>query len=93
MNTDALERAKTFLNVFWVVLLVSLVAPLGGLGTILRAVFALMVVAHLIEFAVFYRTLSRLGGSMGHHFVQTLLYGMFHLQLAKARAGQVEASS
>ena len=87
MNTDLLKRGKQALNVLWVVLAISLFLPGGGLVTLLRAVFSLMLLAHLVEFAIFYRTLSRAGGSMGGHFVQTLLYGVVHLQLIRAEAG------
>jgi uncharacterized protein YhhL (DUF1145 family) len=88
MNVEALRRAKLVLNVVWVVLAVSFLLPAGPLVGALRLAFVLMLAAHAIEFLFFQRTLARLGGSMGHHFVQVLLYGLFHLQLAKAEAGE-----
>ena len=86
MNVDFLRKGKMAINVLWVVLALSLVMPSGALATILHGLLALMLVAHVIEFAVFSRTLAKLGGSMGHHFVQVLLYGVFHIQLVKLEA-------
>jgi uncharacterized protein YhhL (DUF1145 family) len=93
MSVATLQRAKTVLNVVWVVLAVSFVLPASPLVGALRLAFVLMLAAHALEFLFFQRTLARLGGSMGQHFVQVLLYGLFHLQLAKARAGEGPARS
>ena len=46
--------------------------------TIGRWVFWLTLVAHVVEFAVKQSLFKRVGGSLGHHFVQTMLYGLFH---------------
>jgi uncharacterized protein YhhL (DUF1145 family) len=86
MNSDALRHGKTALNVLWVVLALSFVLPTGGIVTLMRGAFLVMLAAHALEFVLFGRTLARLGGSMGHHFVQVLLYGFFHIQLAKLEA-------
>jgi uncharacterized protein YhhL (DUF1145 family) len=43
-----------------------------------RLVFWLMLVVHAIEFVVMRRVFERSGGSMFHHFVQSLIYGLFH---------------
>jgi uncharacterized protein YhhL (DUF1145 family) len=88
MNVAALRSAKLVLNVVWVVLAASFLLPASPLVGALRLAFVLMLAAHAIEFLFFQRALARLGGSMGHHFVQVLLYGLFHLQLAKAEASQ-----
>lgn len=87
MNVETLRRGKTVLNVVWIVLAVSFVLPASPLVGFLRLAFVLMLAAHALEFLFFQRTLAGLGGSMGHHCVQMLLYGLFHLQLAKAEAG------
>ena len=92
MNTELLRRGKTALNVIWVVLAISFVLPTSGFVTLLRGVFVLMLAAHAIEFAVFNRTLARLGGSMGHHCIQVLLYGFFHIQLVKLEADEAQAA-
>lgn len=86
MNTDLLRKGKTALNVLWVVLAVSFLLPAGPWVVAARGAFVILLAAHALEFVVFHRTLARLGGSMGHHFVQMLLYGMVHLQLARADA-------
>lgn len=88
MTVAALHRAKRVLNVVWVVLAVSFLLPAGPLVGALRLAFVIMLAAHALEFLFFQRTLARLGGSLGHHFVQVLFYGLFHLQLAKAEAGE-----
>ena len=60
----------------------------GWLGTIGSVVFWLLVVVHLGEFFVKKSVLEQAGGSMGHHFVQTMIYGMFHWQpLEEAQQG------
>ena len=38
----------------------------------------LTLAAHLVEFFVKRPVFERAGGSMGHHFVQTMIYGLFH---------------
>ncbi len=54
--------------------------------------FGLLLLAHLAEFFVKRSVLERAGGSMGHHFVQTLIYGLFHWKPIEERQ-QAEASS
>ncbi len=47
--------------------------------------------AHVAEFFVKRSVMEQAGGSMGHHFLQTLIYGLFHwkpLEDAQAGAGQ-----
>ena len=72
----------------WIVWIGSLAAMLLGAGwtaTIGQAVFWLTFVAHLVEF-FFHRSLfEKAGGSMGHHFAQTMIYGLFHWQPIKER--------
>ena len=92
MNSDMLRTGQKVLNVLWVVLALSFIVPMGGLGSILRSVFVLMLVAHILEFAFFGRTLVKLGGSMGQHLVKVLLYGFFHIQLVKLEAGEAGAA-
>ena len=50
----------------------GMVAALGNL------VVWLTLAAHVAEFVVKRPLFRRAGGSMGHHFVQTLIYGLFH---------------
>ena len=55
--------------------------------------FWAMLVAHIGEFFAMRSVFEKAGGSTAHHFVQTLLYGLFHwsplreAQEAEATAG------
>jgi len=86
MNAEVLRNGKRALNVVWVVLAASFLIPGEGVPATLRTVFVVLLGAHALELAVFGRTLAKHGGSMGHHAVQTLLYGFFHIQLVKLEA-------
>ena len=46
----------------------------------MRAVFAITLIAHVIEIALFHRNLLAAGGTFGHHLGQVLLYGFFHIK-------------
>ena len=50
-----------------------------------RLGFWVTLAAHVLEFAVFFRTFERASGSLGHHFAHTLALGMFHVQEVKTR--------
>jgi hypothetical protein len=72
----------------WLIWLGSAAAMLfgsGSLSTFGHAVFWLTLLAHLAEFVVYRPLFARAGGSMGHHFVQTLIYGLFHWTPIKRR--------
>ena len=43
-----------------------------------HAVIWLTLAAHLVEFLVKRPLFEKAGGSMGHHFLQTMIYGLFH---------------
>lgn len=66
--------------VLWLVLLAGSVFGSGWIASGARLVFWLLVAAHLAEFFIKRSVMAAAGGSMGHHFVQTLIYGMFHWQ-------------
>jgi hypothetical protein len=73
----------------WVVWLGSAAAILFGTGWLStggHVVFWSMLAAHLIEFLVKRPVMEAAGGSMGHHFVQTLIYGLFHWKPLEDRA-------
>lgn len=55
----------------------------GWVSTLLQAVFWLTIVAHFVEFLMNRSLFEKAGGSMGHHFVQTMIYGLFHWQPIK----------
>ena len=72
----------------WVLWLGSLAAWFLGSGWVATAgmvVFALLVVAHLAEFFMNYSLFQKAGGSMANHFVQTMIYGLFHWTPIKER--------
>ena len=80
MSSDVLRAGRMALNVLWVVLAVAFVLPGGGMVATLRAVFVVLLAAPAREFLGFHRKLPGRGGSFGHHLVQTLLYGFFHIR-------------
>ena len=71
-------RAKYGVWILWVGSAAAI--SLGGsfVATAGKLVFGALVVAHLAEFVMKRSLFARAGGSMGHHFVQTLIYGFFH---------------
>ena len=50
----------------------------GWVASLGQGVFWLTLLAHLVEFFVNRPLFEKVGGSMGHHFVQTMIYGLFH---------------
>ncbi len=50
----------------------------GWVSTAGHVVVWLTLAAHLVEFVVKRPLFERVGGSMGHHFLQTLIYGLFY---------------
>lgn len=77
----------------WVIWLGGAAAMFFGSGpvaTVGHSAFWLTLAAHLVEFVVKRPVMQAAGGSMAHHFVQTLIYGLFHwkpLEVA-AKAGR-----
>ena len=69
---------KQSVLVLWAVLILGFVFGSGALATAAKVVLVLLAVAHVAEFFVKKDVLTKAGGSMGHHFVQTLIYGLFH---------------
>lgn len=79
----------------WLIWIGSLAAMLLGSGwiaTIGQWAFGLTLAAHVIEFIVHRSLFQRAGGSMLHHFVQTLIYGLFHWTPIKERLASEQAS-
>ena len=73
----------------WVIWIGGGAAILFGSGWVSTAgniAFWLTLAAHLAEFFVKRPVFERAGGSMGHHFVQTLIYGLFHWKPLEASA-------
>ena len=69
---------KQAVLIMWFVLLAGAVFASGWLATAANVVFWLIGAVHVAEFFAKKSVLEGAGGSMGHHFVQVLIYGMFH---------------
>ena len=64
--------------VLWLGAAAAIVWGTGWVSTAGHVAFWLTLAAHLAEFVVKRPVMEAAGGSMGHHFVQTLIYGLFH---------------
>ena len=70
----------------WVACLASFALPAGSFwATYGPRLFVALVLAHAIECAIFLPRLRRAGGSLAHHLVQTLLFGIVHVRTLPAR--------
>jgi hypothetical protein len=79
----------------WVIWIGSLSAMLFGGGWVAIAghfVFWVTLLAHLAEFVAQRSLFQRAGGSMAQHFVQTLIYGLFHWTPIRQRLADGEQS-
>ena len=64
--------------VLWIGCLVAMFLASGWLATAGRWLFWILVLAHVVEFFMKRDLFQRVGGSIVHHFVQTMIYGLFH---------------
>ncbi|MEN8158511.1 MAG: hypothetical protein ABFS41_00405 [Myxococcota bacterium] len=64
--------------VIWIGAVAAVVWGSGWVSSVGHFVFWIMLVAHAVEFFVKRPVMQAAGGSMAHHFVQTLIYGLFH---------------
>jgi len=65
----------------WAIWIGGAAAILLGSGWVATAghiAFWLTLAAHIVEFVVKRPLFEKVGGSMGDHFLQTLIYGFFH---------------
>ena len=68
-------------NMSWVIYIGCALALLfsdGSLATAAGWLLGLILAVHFVEFVVKRDVMAKSGGSMGHHFVQTMIYGLFH---------------
>ena len=82
-------------NSIWVIWVVSVAAMLfesGMVATVGAWVFWLTLAVHGVEFYLHRSLFEREEGSMGYHFVQTMIYGMFHWGPIKKRLKTEEAA-
>lgn len=78
----------------WVLYGVCVLAILFASGWLLQAgwwVLGLVALAHFVEFLVKREVMAKAGGSMGHHFVQTMIYGLFHWKPLEDQQNSQEA--
>lgn len=73
----------------WVIWLGSVAAIVLGSGWVATAghiALWVTLAAHAVEFVVKRPVMEAAGGSLGHHFVQTMIYGLFHWKPLEDRA-------
>jgi len=71
--------------ILWVGVIAMWALGGGWVATAGRWIFGLIFVAHAVEFIVHRSLFERVEGSMGHHFVQTMIYGLYHWKPLKER--------
>ena len=64
--------------IVWLGAAAAIVLGSGWVATLGHVVFWSMLGVHLAEFFVKRPVMEAAGGSLAHHFVQTLIYGLFH---------------
>ena len=69
---------KPALIVLWIACFVSLFLPESSLVVWGQRLFWGLLIVHAIECVVFLPKLRAAGGSLGHHLVQTMLFGILH---------------
>lgn len=84
--------AKQSVWLLWIGSLAAMVFGSGWIVTVGQWAFGLTFVAHAVEFVVNRSLFQRAGGSMLHHFVQTMIYGLFHWTPIKQRLESEGAS-
>jgi hypothetical protein len=62
----------------WFLFLAGMVLGSGWVASLASFAFWATALVHLVEFFVKRSVLEKAGGSMGQHFVQTMIYGLFH---------------
>lgn len=78
---------KLAVAALWIACLAAFLLPdTSPLATPGRRLFVALVVVHAIECLVFLPRLRAAGGSLGHHLVQTMLFGIVHVRTLGPRA-------
>jgi uncharacterized protein YhhL (DUF1145 family) len=68
---------KVIVGIAWVYCALSFFAPLPLAGTG-RLLFWGLLIIHAVECAVFLPRMRAAGGSLAHHIVQVMLWGVFY---------------
>jgi hypothetical protein len=69
---------KQGILVLWLVLLAGMFFGSGWVASLATFGFWGIALVHVVEFFVKRSVMERAGGSLGQHFLQTLIYGLFH---------------
>jgi hypothetical protein len=80
----------------WAIWVGGAAAILFGSGAIYVAghiAVWLTLIAHVVEFLVKRPVFEQAGGTMGHHFLQTMIYGLFHWKPIEERLAAGSAPS
>lgn len=85
-----MESLKYGVWVIWIGGAAAIFFGTGWVATVGHAAVWLTLAAHGVEFVVNRPLFERAGGSMSHHFVQTLIYGLFHWTPIKERLAREE---
>ena len=85
--------AKQSVWLLWIGSLAMMGFGSGWVATVGQWTFGVTLVAHFVEFLVNRSLFERAGGSMAHHFVQTMIYGLFHWTPIKQRLEQESADA
>lgn len=76
--------------VMWFVLAAGMVFGSGWVGSVARFAFWAVALVHVAEFFIKQSVMEKAGGSLGQHFLQTMIYGFMHwkpLEDQQARGG------
>jgi len=80
--------AKTVLLILYAVLAYLAITMQGSsAGQIASWIIVGLVVAHLIEVAIFFGLCQKAGGSLPVHLLNVFLFGVLHVKEIKARQG------
>ena len=74
----AMQKNQIGTWIFYGACLLSLLFVQGWPATVAGWALGGVLAIHVVEFFVKRDVMAKAGGSMGGHFVQTLLYGLFH---------------
>lgn len=79
-----MSRGKIGCLVLYAVLAVLAVTQAGSqVGQIASWLIVVLVLAHLAEVLVFFKTAKEAGGSLAAHLVNIFIFGFFHVQEIK----------
>ncbi len=79
--------AKAFASLIYLALIVTALMNTGTpIAHWIGWLFLALLLAHLIEFVLKKDVMQAAGGSMGNHFIQTMLFGFVHWKPLQRKA-------